>query len=74
MCNQAVHSCNTTWSHFHNCNTLVGLEYKSQNVSLREVAVTCFCCFVKILVLFRNGDIREVGGEAEGKDAWSVTV
>ena len=54
--------------------TLVGLEYKSQNVSLRKVAVTCFCCFVKILVLFRNGDIREVGGEAEGKDAWSVTV
>ena len=58
----------------YNCNTLVGVKYKSQNVSLRKVAVTCFCCFVKTLILFRNGDIREVGGEAEGKDAWSVTV
>ena len=33
-----------------------------------------FVVLLKILLLFRNGDIREVGGEAEGKDAWSVTV
>ena len=69
MCNRTVYSCNTTWSHFHSCNTLVEViqKYKSQNVSFRKVAV--FVALLKILLLFRNGDIRVMGGEAEGKDA-----
>ena len=66
MCNWAVYSGNTTWSHFHSCNILV-VKYKSQNVFIQKSFCDLFLLLFFLILLLRNGERREVGGEAEGK-------
>ena len=57
MCNWAVYSGNTTWSHFHSCNILV-VKYKSQNVFIQK----SFCDLFLLLFFFKFyclGMVRE---------------